>query len=245
MKHVAILQSSYIPWKGYFDIINSVDEFVLYDDVQYTHRDWRNRNRIKTASGLLWLTIPVTVKKHCHDKICDVKVANKSWANKQWKTVSMNYARAPYFKPLKNRFQALYTRCSEETCLSRINYLFLKEICRMLDIHTRISWSMDYEIEGERSERLLHLCLLLNADVYLSGPAAKEYLDVKLFEENGVRVRWMSYDGYPEYSQLHGGPFIHHVSILDLIFNTGPDNARKHMLSFSNMQSPDNHKSKV
>ena len=232
MKNVAILQSAYIPWKGYFDIINSVDEFVLYDDVQYTRGDWRNRNQIKTPNGLLWLTIPVSSKKHFERKICDVTVSDTSWSTKHWKTISMNYTRAPYFKFFKDSFQAIYTQCSRETHLSRINYLFIKEILRLLNIRTRISWSMDYAVDGKRSERLLELCLRLNADVYLSGPAAKDYLNVSLFEEKGIEVRWMQYAGYPEYHQLHGGPFMHNVSILDLLLNVGPDDSRRYMLSF-------------
>ncbi|HZP94408.1 MAG TPA: WbqC family protein [Burkholderiales bacterium] len=216
-----VVQSSYIPWKGYFDLIGSADEFVLFDDVQYTRRDWRNRNRIKTAQGIAWLTIPVAVKGKYHQRIRDTRVSDPGWARRHWATLVQAYSKAPYFREGRDRFEPLYLGMTEQS-LSLINRRFIDEICDILGIRTRISWSMDYELKEEgKNERLLGLCKALGCNRYLSGPSARGYLDEALFGQNGISVEYMDYLGYPEYAQLHG-PFVHEVSILDLIFNAGP-----------------------
>jgi len=217
---VAIVQSNYIPWKGYFDLINSVDTFVLYDDVQYTRRDWRNRNRIKTAHGLMWLTIPVSVKGKFHQKIRDTIVSDASWANKHWETLLHNYRHAPFFELYSETISDLYRKAASLSYLSEINRLFIIEINRLLGIDTSIKCSGDFNLLEGKSERLLGICREIGAMTYISGPAAQNYLNEELFRENGINVEWMRYDGYPEYLQLYG-EFEHHVSILDLLFNTG------------------------
>lgn len=157
MKKVAIIQSNYIPWKGYFDIIASVDEFILYDDMQYTRRDWRNRNRIMTPNGPQWLTIPVSVKGKFYQRINETKVANHDWIDDHWKAIQMNYARARFFQDYKDRIQCVYEKCREEDYLSRINYRFLKEVCDILNIKTNITWSSDYHLAEGKTERLVGL----------------------------------------------------------------------------------------
>ncbi|HVZ95255.1 MAG TPA: WbqC family protein, partial [Chitinophagaceae bacterium] len=131
MKKLLITQSNYIPWKGYFDAINSVDEFVIYDDMQYTKRDWRNRNKIKTANGLQWLTIPVEVKGKYLQKIKDTKISSSKWNKEHWNAVKINYATASFFKQYKDFFEALYLNCNK-AYLSEINFLFLTAICNLL-----------------------------------------------------------------------------------------------------------------
>jgi len=236
-KRVAIVQSCYIPWKGYFDLINGVDEFILYDDVQYTRASWRNRNRVKTPNGAAWLTIPVKMKGRYRQEIRDVVVSDQKWPDRHWKTLCRNYARAPYFETARSAFQDLYAECEQETHLSRINFRFLRAIADMLGIKTRLAWSMDYGpvVEG-RTERLVHLCSQAGANEYLSGPAARAYLDESLFHKQGIRVRWMDYEGYPEYDQLFSPPFIHEVSIIDLILNAGTEGTKTCMLSFPSAQ---------
>jgi hypothetical protein len=229
-KRIAIVQSSYIPWKGYFDLIGSVDEFVLLDDAQFTRRDWRNRNRIKTADGLKWLTVPVEVKGKYQQAIKDTCIKDPSWREKHWKSLYHAYAKAPCFSQYSARIEALYQDASDEH-LSQINYRFLTAICDILGIDTKITWSMDYGAQGRRSERLLEICREAGATEYLSGPAAKAYLDEPLFEAAGIDVIWMDYGGYPEYDQLYP-PFEHHVTVLDLIFHAGPG-APDHMLTGS------------
>ena len=230
-KTVAIVQSNYIPWKGYFDLINMVDEFILFDDVQYTRRDWRNRNRIKTAHGITWLTIPVEVTGKYTQKIKDTRIADPAWAENHWKTIRLAYARAACFNDFEERLRSLYLS-EQPAYLSEVNQRFLKAICDMLGITTAIRTSMEYSIHDvEKNERLIALCLQAGASRYISGPAARNYLDEGLFCEQGITVSWMDYSGYPEYPQVHP-LFEHSVSIIDLILNTGK-NARSYMKSFT------------
>ena len=227
-KRVAIVQSNYVPWKGYFDLINLVDEFLLYDDRQYTRRDWRNRNRIKTLQGPIWLTIPVHVKGRYHQRIDETAIADPNWGRGHWHTITRNYAEAPFFDLYRDRLATLYT--TDELLLSHVNRAFIEEICDILGIHTRISWSTDYDGVGAKSERLVSLCVQSGAGVYLSGPAAREYIDEEQFAAAGIALEYMDYAGYPEYKQLHP-PFDHQVSVLDLLFNVGPE-APRFMKSF-------------
>lgn len=228
-KKVAIIQPNYIPWKGYFDIINMVDEFVIYDDVQYTKNDWRNRNKIKTNTGVIWVTIPV--KHSISQKIYDVTVLNKNWRKKHWSTISQNYSKSTYFKYYKIIFEELYLN-SEEKYLTSINLEFILKINEILGILTNISCSHDYNLTEGRIERLIDLVKKVNGKEYISGPAAKNYINEKMFNENGIKLSWMDYNNYPLYNQLFP-PFEHGVSILDLIFNEGP-NAIKFLKSFTN-----------
>ncbi len=229
-KRVAIIQSNYIPWKGNFDIINQVDEFILYDDRQYTRRDWRNRNLIKTTHGLHWLTIPVQVKGRFKQRIDETLISDPQWAERHWKTIEQAYSAAPHFRTYRDVIAGLY-RASLEPRLSVVNRRFLEAICRLLGIHTTFSWCTDYEATGHGTERLVSLCLAAGAGLYLSGPAARAYIDEALFREASVQLKYMDYSGYPEYPQLHGS-FEHGVSILDLLFNAGPD-APRYMKSFA------------
>ena len=231
MKRVAILQSSYVPWKGYFDIIGFVDEFILYDDVQYSKNSWRNRNRLKTREGTIWITIPVLWKGRFGQAIREVEIGDPRWAGKHWKSIQTHYARAAWFLELAPVLADLYEQAAGDRSLSRVNEMFLRAICDLLGIRTRITRSMDYRLWGDRVERLVGLCEQAGAGEYLSGPAAKEYLDESKFAEKGIAVRWMDYSSYPEYHQLFTPPFIHEVSILDLLLNEGPQGARSYLLS--------------
>ena len=220
MKKIAISQSNYIPWKGYFDLINKVDEFILYDDAQFTRRDWRNRNKIKTTKGLHWLTIPVDVKGKYFQKINETKIIDKNWGVKHWQQIKHNYSKARDFKKYKDIFEKLYLDCNEEY-LSRINYKFIITINKILGIKTKIRFSNEFKIYGNQTEKLLNICKQCKAKVYISGPAAKKYFDEQLAEKENIQVQWMNYANYEEYKQLFL-PFEHGVSILDLIFNTDP-----------------------
>jgi WbqC-like protein family len=227
-KLVAIVQSNYLPWKGYFDLINWADEFILFDDRQYTRRDWRNRNQIKTPHGPRWLTIPVQVKGRYHQRIDETKVADPTWARRHWESLKHCYARAPFFAAYRPLFEELYLGMKEEY-LSRINYRFLQAVCGLLGIRTRLTWSTAYRATDGRTERLIDLCRQAGATAYLSGPVAQAYLDEVAFRAAGLAVRYADYAGYPRYRQLYP-PFDHHVSIVDLLFNEGPD-APRYLLS--------------
>jgi len=218
-----ILQSNYIPWKGYFDQMNIADVFVIYDEVQYTKNDWRNRNKIKTANGLTWLTIPIRQEK-LSQRIIDTEVSGNEWRKKHWNSISMSYSRASYFKQYRSLFEELYLN-SSETYLSSINYNFFVAINEALGIKTKLVWSNELNLVEGKSERLVDICKKVGADEYISGPAAKDYLQTDLFEKEKIKVSWMEYSGYKEYNQLYP-PFEHGVSILDLIFNEGPDSFR-------------------
>jgi len=210
-------------------MIHSVDELVLYDDVQFTRGDWRNRNQIKTQGGVKWLTVPVEVKGKYTQKIKDTRISDPRWARKHWEAIRHGYSKAEFFKDYQELFEELYLNCNEEF-LSRVNFRFLEAINRILDIKTSIRWSSEFKLPEGKNERLISICRELGATHYISGPAAKEYLDESAFRQEGIEVEWMDYSGYPEYRQLFP-PFEHGVSVLDLLFNEG-SNAKTFMKTF-------------
>jgi hypothetical protein len=226
---VVIIQSNYIPWKGYFDIMNMADAFIIYDEVQYTKNDWRNRNKIKTGNGTIWLTIPVKQEK-LSQRIIDTEVHNQEWRKKHWNSIAMAYSKAPHFKKYRSLFEDQYLG-NNETGLSKINYGFFVAINEALGIKTKLYWSNELQLIDGKTERLVDLCKKVGADEYISGPAAKDYLQTGLFEEQNIKVSWMDYTGYPAYPQLYP-PFEQAVSVLDLIFNTGEE-APHYMKSFN------------
>jgi hypothetical protein len=223
-KRVAIVQSSYIPWKGYFDLIRRVDEFILYDDVQYTRRDWRSRNRIKTKDGLLWLTIPVIVKGRYLQAIKDTQIADSDWRRQHLRSIEAAYARAPYYRVHRDWLASLYREHSSRW-LTEVNHHFISAICEVLGLGTRLTSSLSYTLSGSRTERLVDLCRQAGATGYLSGPSARSYIDSDAFAAAGIQLEYIDYEGYPEYPQLYP-PFVHQVSVLDLLFHTGPDALR-------------------
>jgi hypothetical protein len=229
-KRVAIVQSNYIPWKGYFDLINSVDEFILFDDMQYTRRDWRNRNKIKTAAGATWLTIPVQVKGKYFQTIKETEISEPGWNELHLKTICGQYARAAHFAYHRAWLEETY-RGATAVRLSEINRHFLTRTCELLGIKTRLTTSMDYQIVDGKTERLVDLCRQAGATHYVSGPAARDYIEPSLFERAGIELSFYDYTGYPAYQQIHP-PFDHFVTVLDLILNQGPD-ATRYMLSFA------------
>jgi hypothetical protein len=229
-KTVAIVQSCYIPWKGYFDLVQSVDEFILYDDRQFTRRDWRNRNRIKTPTGVRWLTIPVEVKGRYYQRIDETLIADPSWSERHWKTLVQSYASSASFHEYAGPVEELYRKVAGESRLSLVNRQFLEGISELLGIRTPFSWSTDYAVEGDRTERLVALCRAAGADRYLSGPRATAYLEEAAFARAGIDLSYADYSGYPEYDQLYP-PFEHGVTILDLVFHVGTQ-APRYMKSF-------------
>lgn len=215
---LAIIQSNYIPWKGYFDIIAASDLFIILDDVQFTKNDWRNRNLIKTRNGSSWISIPVG--KNIKRKMCDVKVDN-NWQQKHWNLIEINYRSSAYFLDIAKWLKPLYLDFNF-THLSEVNKIFITHICEYLNINTNIKESKDFFLKNEKSNKLIDLCLQTKATTYLSGPAGKNYIDMDLFQQSGIAIEWMDYSGYQEYNQLWG-EFDHNVSILDLLFNCGPN----------------------
>lgn len=208
-------------------MIAAVDEFILYDDMQYTRRDWRNRNQIKTPDGLMWLTIPVKVKGKYDQTIRETEIDGDSWAAQHLRSLQHQYKKSPHFEEIMALLAPLYQRPPRH--LSQLNRLFIEAICAYLGIRTKISNSWDYRLVDGKSERLADLAAQAGAPTYISGPAAKDYLQEEAFTERGVNVEWFDYGGYPEYPQLWG-EFVHGVSIVDLLFNCGknsPDYMKK------------------
>lgn len=230
MKKVAIVQSSYIPWIGYFDLIGSVDEFIVYDSMQFTKRDWRNRNLIKTPQGKKWITVPVLSKGKYLQTIFDTRIDGIKWQQEHWKAITLNYARAPFFDEISLLIEPFYH--FNYSNLSELNTNLLFAICNYLSIQTTISDSNSYKLMGDKSDKLLNICIESSASSYVSGPSAKEYLDIKKFEANNIKVEWFNYGNYMPYPQLWG-QFESGMSILDLLFNCGANskdylfNARK------------------
>jgi hypothetical protein len=220
-KTVAIVQSNYIPWKGYFDLIRLSDEFILLDDVQYTRRDWRNRNLVKTPAGLKWLTIPVAVRGRYHATIREIETSDARWPEIHMQTLRHAYARAPHFDSVAPFLESIY-RSVKDPRLSAINRRFLEAIRDYLGIRTPFGSSTPADTALAPTDRIVALCRRAGADTYLSGPSARSYLDESAFRRSGIAVRYMDYSGYPEYPQMYP-PFVHGVSIVDLLFHTGPD----------------------
>ena len=223
MNKVAICQSNYIPWRGYFDLSASADVFVIYDEVQYTKNDWRNRNLIKTATGLSWLTVPVR-RESIHQKINETLTMSTGWERKHITALTLNYSKSPFFQMYKDEIFEIYENF---TSLSNLNVNMIKKICEILMIGTKIIDSSDLRLSGDRNSKLIDACIKLNATTYISGPSASCYLDTAAFNLNNINVNWMDYSGYLEYPQRFG-TFIGNVSILDLIFNIGP-NSKKYL----------------
>jgi len=220
MKKVAVLQSNYLPWKGYFDIINDVDLFVFYDDVQFTKNDWRNRNKIKSSGGDSWLTVPTGAR--LNRLVCEVELQDHRWQKKHWKTICQNYSKAAYFNVYRSFFEEIFLNSRWDN-LSALNQHLIKEISsRYLGIRTEFTDSRNFPTQGRKSERLLDFLKQVQADYYLSGPAARDYLDERVFAAAGITLNYKKYDGYPEYPQFFS-PFMHQVSIIDLLFHMGPD----------------------
>jgi len=234
MKKLAILQSNYLPWKGYFDLIAGVDELVIFDCVQYTKQDWRNRNQIKTKDGLAWITVPV--KSGAHDRpIDEVEIADTKILKKHWNIIQNNYSKAPHFARVKEIYEPILQSAKVGQRLTSLNVDLLRATCDFLSITTKFSNSRSFTILDDKNMRLIEICKQAGADHYLVGPAAKSYIDERLFGIHGISVEWMDYGDYPKYEQLYP-PFTHYVSIVDLIAHTGTQ-APRYMLRTNADQS--------
>jgi hypothetical protein len=223
-RRIAILQSNYLPWKGYFDLIRAVDEFILFDRVQYTKNDWRNRNQIKAAAGKRWLTVPVR-HESSDQPINQVRIADPGVFRKHWDSFRQNYSRAAHFALAEAIVRPLLEEAARFEMLSQANAFLVQRLSDALGIDTRITRVEEYVLEGDRNGRLVSLCQQAGATEYLSGPAARGYIDERAFEDAGVRVLWADYSGYPEYAQPFP-PFDHYVSVIDLIACTGAEASR-------------------
>lgn len=216
---IGILQPGYFPWLGFFEQMYKSDVFVIYDDVQHDKEGWRNRNRIKTANGIQWLTIPVNIKFEQHPLIYEVKIDNTTnWRKKHLYSISQNYSRARFFRKYIPIFEEAYSK--EWEYLIDINMHFILKIAECLGMENKkMVRSSTLNIEGDRIGRLVKTCKLFNADVFYEGISGKNYLDEKYFTEQGIRIEYQNYK-HPVYHQLYGD-FIPYLSVIDLLFNCG------------------------
>jgi hypothetical protein len=222
-----ILQPSYIPWRGYFHLIKKAALFIFYDEVNFDKDGWRNRNRVKTAQGVRWLTIPVTAGPHrdLHTTpINQVAICrDQPWRATHWRTLQHSYSKAPYFKHYAPLLEPFYQ--AEHLLLSEFVISQTKALAQELGIrNTRFIESSAIGSVGTKTDRLINLLTSVGATNYLSGPSAKNYIDESQFEAAGITVEYMTYD-YPVYGQLYP-PFDPQVSILDLLFMKGPEAPR-------------------
>ncbi len=226
MTKIAILQSNYIPWKGVFDLINQVDKFVFFEDVQFTKRDWRTRNKIKTKDGELWLSVPV--KKAPRDtKICDIEIASETdWQKKHFESIRYSYSKAPYYNQYYDLLEYIYLN-HKWTNLSEFNIQTTQLIARKLGIDTEFYNSRDLNTSGSKDDKLIEICKKLNGNFYLSGPSAKDYIINQKFEKENIDLAYIIYE-YPGYNQLYG-EFNHYVSVLDVLFHCG-DRSQEYIL---------------
>ena len=235
-KKIAILQSNYIPWKGYFDIVAAADEFVIFDEAQFTRADWRNRNRIVVNGQTQWLTIPVKTSGMFRQPINAIEVADKDWAARHWKTLRHNYRRTPHFSRVGPIIESLYLEAAKLILLTDINELFLRELAKLIELPALfLRADVVPHCAASATDRLVEICAARDATIFLSGPAARAYLDVDRFVEAGIELRFANYSGYQEYKQ-QSVTFDHRVSVLDLLFNCGRD-ARRHLKSLGNSES--------
>lgn len=229
-KTIAILQSNYIPWKGYFDIIASVDEFVIFDEAQFTRRDWRNRNKIVLGGKLHWLTIPVASKGAFEAPIDSMTITDNTWARKHWASIQHAYGKQPCFGWLAPRLEAAYQHAADLKLLTEVNQLFLRTLSDALELATPfLSSNGIHRRADDPTGRLVEICTARGANTYASGPAAKAYIEPEKFHAAGIALAYADYAGYQVYDQAMQ-PFEHGVSVLDILFRFGPE-ARGHLKS--------------
>lgn len=223
---VGAIQSNYIPWVGYFDFIDSVDLFIFHDDVQYTKGDWRNRNKIKTSTGLAWVTVPVHYR-HTSQLILETEICyDHDWINEHIGIITANYRRAPHFSIVKEGFFPLLKQ--RFRTITELNVATCRWIMDVLSIRTPLKMSHELGLQGAKTSRLIQMLKKVGGTEYVSGPAARQYIDEAAFREANISLEYKSYD-YGPYPQLGDG-FEVAVTVLDLIANTGPE-ARSHLRS--------------
>lgn len=235
MKRVAIIQSSYLPWRGLFAAIAQCDCFVFLDSVQFTRRDWRTRNTIKTPQGVHWLSVPVMQKGNFHSSIDEVQIAEPNWWKTHLKSIELNYRRAHHFRESFPLVEQLFESVANTPTLSEMNQTMTMAICQMLGVKSQFSRDVDLLprealVQMSPTDRLVKLAMATGASVYLSGPSAKNYLDEHEFNAMGMSVEWMEYSKFQEpYRQLWGA-FVPSVSIVDTVLNLGLEQTREVVL---------------
>lgn len=218
---ITIHQPQYLPWLGYLDKIDKADVFVLLDNVQFKKNEWQNRNRIKTAQGWQWITVPVLYR--FPEKINEVRINNReNWSRKHLQALITNYAKSTYFDNYKSFFEDIFSRRWDR--LVDINIEIIKFLINALGLKTRLVMASDLKLREEPTERLIDICKTFNGNKYLAGKDGNKYMNVELFDKEGIEIIFQDFK-HPVYNQLFGDfePF---MSAIDLLFNCG-DNSLK------------------
>lgn len=211
-------QPVYLPWLGLFHKIALADAFCYFDDVQYLKRDWNNRNKIKTPSGELFLTVPVFTKGHRQKPIREIEINNSiDWRKKHWKSIYLNYKKAPYFNKYSDFFEDVYKK--DWHYLTDLTEYMMRWFLETLGIKVKYYKASDFNFQGHKSDLVLDMCKKLGADLYIFGALGKNYAEKEKFSKEGIKIYFQDYK-HPIYPQLHGN-FISHLSIIDLLFNCG------------------------
>jgi hypothetical protein len=221
---IGILQPGYLPWLGFFEQLSRSDLFILYDDVQYDRNSWRNRNRIKTAQGIQWLTVPVCYQFSEKPRIQEIRIDNRQkWAKKHLSSLYHAYHRAPFFKTYFPRLETIYAQNWEY--LVDLDIALIEQLSHWLGLtNQQIIRSSTLSLtQTERQMRLIEICQLFQADSFYEGAAGQNYIDQPLFARHHIEVVFQNYT-HPVYQQLHG-EFIPYLSSLDLLLNQGPQSA--------------------
>ena len=217
-----VLQPTYLPWMGYFGMIDAADTFVFYDDVQFSVQSWQQRNKIKSANGsCMWLSVPIV--RNSRQKINEVRINKASdWRKKHWESIYQSYAKAPFFEKYAPILKGVYE--NEWEYLVDLNITLIKKITEILGLKTQFIVSSELNVEGVKTERLVNILKKIGADEYITGPGAKDYIEVNSFKENDIKLYWYEYQ-HPVYPQIRGD-FIPCLSAIDLLFNTGGEAIR-------------------
>ena len=219
MTRVAIMQPTYLPWSGYFGLMQSVDVFVLLDSVQFARRSWQQRNQIKTANGAQWLSVPVQSKCKRDQLICEVELDKSSgFAATHRRSVELSYAKTPYFRQYADNLLPLLDNSSP--LLADMTVALILQLKAQLGIETRVLRASELDGSGAKADLLASLCKQIGATAYVSPPGSKEYLDESdAFKQIGVPVQYYEFK-HPKYPQPFG-EFLPYMSIIDMMFNCG------------------------
>lgn len=226
-------QPVYLPWLGLFHKIAVADLFCFFDVVQYQRKDYNNRNKIKTHSGEIWLSVPVESKQHFEKSVGEICVVQNGWQRKHLKSIQYAYQKAPFFRDYMADVESILLRQSDGT-LAALNFEILRFLMRSLAIETPIVRASDFDFQGTRSDLVLDMCLQLKADMYVFGSQGRSYAEVGKFLAADVKPYFQDYR-HPTYRQLHG-EFLPYMSVIDLLFNEGP-RSREILLSGNDGQA--------
>lgn len=225
----AIMQPTYLPWAGYFNLIANVDIFVYFDDVQFAKRSWQQRNRIIIGSEEKFLTVPVITKNLRYQNIYETKTdEEQNWRKTHLQTIKSAYSKKDYGKQIIEIIEECFNNTDDSLC--KINVSIINRIKNSLGINTKMLFSSELPIAGKKSEYLLKICEYLNANTYISALGSKEYIeDEGYFAKSTVKVEYQNYIP-KEYPQKNCNNFIPYMSIVDIIANIGFNQTKKYIL---------------